>query len=117
MDNILVVILGVAGIALTYWFFLMKKEKAVAVSDAVEITVDGGYSPEVITIPRAKPTKITFVRTDPSACLEEVVLGDFHIRQHLPLNKPITIVLTPHKSGEFTYACGMNMSHGKIIVT
>ena len=43
--------------AFTYWFFLMKKEKEVAVSGSVDITVEGGYSPEVISIPKGKTTK------------------------------------------------------------
>jgi plastocyanin domain-containing protein len=45
-----------------------------------------------------------------------VILGDFKIRKFLPLNQKVTVELTPQKSGEFGYACGMNMYHGKIIV-
>ena len=116
LDNIFVIIAGVLGIVFTYWFFLMKKQKSVAVHDTVTIMVDGGYSPEIITISQGKTTALTFLRKDPSNCLEEVVLGDFKIRQHLPLHQKVTIELTPEKSGEFTYTCGMNMYHGKIIV-
>lgn len=116
MDKIIVTIAGFVGIAFTYWFFLMKKEKEVAVLDSVDIIVEGGYSPKVIVIPKGKTTKINFVRKDPSSCLEEVVLGDFKIRKYLPLNQKVTIELTPRQSGEFGYACGMNMYHGKIIV-
>lgn len=116
MDKILVTIFGVLGMAFTYWFFLMKKEREVTVSGSVDIMVEGGYSPEVISIPKGKTTKINFMRRDPSSCLEEVVLGDFKIRKHLPLNQKVTVELTPQQSGEFGYACGMNMYHGKIIV-
>ena len=116
MDKIIVTITGLAGIIFTYWFFLMKKKKEVAVSGSVDIIVEGGYSPEVISIPKGKTTKINFIRKDPSSCLEEVVLGDFKIRKRLPLNQKVTVELTPQKSGEFGYACGMNMYHGKIIV-
>lgn len=117
MDKIIVTIAGFLGMAFTYWFFLMKKGKEVVVMDSVDITVEGGYSPEVISIPKGKTTKINFIRKDPSSCLEEVVLGDFKIRRHLPLNQKVTVELTPQQSGEFGYACGMNMYHGKIIVT
>lgn len=116
MDEIIVTIAGLTGIAFTYWFFLMKKEKETAVTGSVDILVEGGYTPEVISIPKGKTTKINFIRKDPSSCLEEVVLGDFKIRKHLPLNQKVTIELTPERSGEFSYACGMNMYHGKIIV-
>lgn len=115
-DKILVVIFGAIGIAFTYWFFLIKKEKEVAVENEVDITVDGGYSPEVISIPKGKTTKINFIRKDPTDCLEEVVLGDFKIKKHLPLNQKVSVEITPQKAGEYSYACGMNMYHGKIIV-
>ena len=116
LDKILVTIFSLAGIAFTYWFFLMRNEKEVKVSDSVDITVDGGYQPEVISIPQGKLTKLNFIRKDPSSCLEEVVLGDFKIRKSLPLNKKVTIEIKPERKGEFDYACGMNMFHGKIIV-
>lgn len=107
---------GIAGMSFIYWFFLMKKEKEIAVSGSVDIIVEGGYSPNVISIPKGKTTKINFIRKDPTSCLEEVVLGDFKIRKYLPLNQKVTIELTPQQNGEFGYACGMNMYHGKIIV-
>ncbi len=116
IDQIIVTVLGIAGIAFVYWFFLMKKTKAIAVTDSVDITVNGGYSPEGIAIPKGKTTKINFIRKDPSSCLEEVVLSDFKIRKYLPLNQKTTIELTPQQIGEFNFVCGMNMYHGKIIV-
>lgn len=116
IDKIIVMIAGIGGVLFTYWFFLMRREKAVEVSSEVDIKVSGGYSPEVISIPKGKTTKINFLRTDPTDCLEEVVLGDFKIRRQLPLNQKVTIEITPQKTGEYGYSCGMNMYHGKIIV-
>ena len=116
MDKLLVAVFGTVGIIFTYWFFLMKKEKEVESRGEVDITVSGGYSPEAVSIPLGKLTKINFLRTDPTDCLSEVVLPDFKIKKELPLNKKITIEITPQKAGEFGYACGMNMYHGKIIV-
>ena len=120
MDKILVAIFSIAGMAFSYWFFLMKKEEVIAVDSAgslqADITVEGGYTPEVISIPLGKTIKINFFRKDSSSCLEEVVLGDFKIRKYLPLNKKISIEITPQKKGEFKFSCGMNMFHGKIIV-
>lgn len=116
MDKLLVVIFGLLGIFFTYWFFLMKKEKEMVVKDEVDITVSGGYSPEVISIPVGKTTKINFLRTDPTECLSEVVLSDFKIKKELPLNQKVAVEITPEKTGEFVYSCSMNMYHGKIIV-
>ena len=116
VDKIIVTIVGLIGMVFTYWFFLKKKDKEIVVSDSVDVIVEGGYYPNVISIPKGKTTKINFIRKDPNSCLEEVVLGDFKIRKYLPLNQKITVEITPQKSGEFGYSCGMNMYHGKIIV-
>jgi plastocyanin domain-containing protein len=116
LDKIIITIIGLFGIGFIYWFFLMKNEKEVAVSDSVDIIVEGGYSPNIISIPKGKMTKINFIRKDPNSCLEEVVLGDFKIKKYLPLNQKVTVELMPQQSGEFGFSCGMNMYHGKIIV-
>ncbi|HCQ93419.1 MAG: Cupredoxin family domain protein [Candidatus Daviesbacteria bacterium GW2011_GWB1_41_5] len=116
MDKILVTIAGVIGIIFTFWFFLMRKEKEVKVVGSVDIIVDGGYQPEVISVPKGKTTRINFTRTDPTECLSEVVLSDFKIKKELPLNQKVTVEITPQKSGEYGYSCGMGMYHGKIIV-
>jgi len=116
MDKLVVTLLGLAAIAFVYWFFLMKKEQAVAVGATVEIVVEGGYRPEVIEVQRGRPVTLQFVRTDPSSCLEEVVLGDFKIRKFLPVHESVPVTITPTRSGRFVYSCGMNMFHGKILV-
>ncbi len=116
LDKIIVILAGILGVGFTYWFFLMKKERQVEVQNEVDIEVNGGYSPEVISIPKGQTTKLNFIRRDPTECLEEVVLSDFKVRRQLPLNKKVTIEITPQKSGEYPYSCGMNMFHGKIIV-
>lgn len=117
LDKIIVAISGIAGIFFIYWFFLMKKEQVVEVENSVNILVDGGYSPNTIAISKGKTTQLNFFRKDPSTCLEEVVLSEFKIKKYLPLNKTVSISITPEKVGTYNIVCGMNMFHGKIIVT
>ncbi|MEK7570962.1 MAG: cupredoxin domain-containing protein [Patescibacteria group bacterium] len=118
LDTLFVALFSITGIVFTYWFFLMKKEEAAIVvkTKRVDIVVEGGYSPNVISIPKGKQTTLNFIRRDPSSCLEEVVLPDFKIRKYLPLHKTIAISVTPEKEGTYEISCGMNMFHGKIIV-
>ena len=116
-DKIIVIVLGIVGAVFIYWFFLAKKTKPITVSSgSVDIKVEGGYSPEAISVPVGRTTTLNFTRTDPTECLDTVVLGDFNIRKELPLNKKISIEITPKKKGTFIYSCGMSMYHGKIIV-
>lgn len=119
LDKIIVTIVGIIGIIFTYWFFLMKKDsKAVEVTDNnIDIVVKGGYKPDIISLLKGKATTLNFLRTDPSSCLEEVVLPDFKVRKFLPLNRKVAILITPKEAGTYEIVCGMNMFHGKIIVT
>lgn len=116
LDKVLVSILGIIGIVFTYWFFLMKKDQEVEAKEKIDITVEGGYSPSVISIPKGKKTTLNFFRKDSTECLEELVISDFKIKRTLPVNQKVSIELTPQKTGEFRFSCGMHMFHGKIIV-
>ncbi|MFH1246648.1 MAG: cupredoxin domain-containing protein, partial [Candidatus Liptonbacteria bacterium] len=118
MDKILITIIGALGILFTYWYFLGKRGEAkkAATWGSVDIVVEGGYEPDVISVPNGKTTTLNFLRKDPNSCLEEVVLPDFKIRRTLPLNQRVSIAITPKKPGTYSISCGMNMYHGKIIV-
>ena len=117
LDKIIVIVSGIVGIGCTYWFFLLKKDTPVQATDAIDIIVEGGYSPSTISIKSGQTTKLNFLRKDPSSCLEEVVIPNFKIRKFLPLNTKVGISINPQKAGTYEIVCGMNMFHGKLIVT
>ncbi|MBI5220278.1 MAG: cupredoxin domain-containing protein [Candidatus Liptonbacteria bacterium] len=117
MDQILVTLIGLLGISFTYWYFLGKREKTVVAGDAIDIVVEGGYSPDVISVKQGKLTRLNFLRRDTNSCLEEVVLPDFKIRKTLPLNQKVTVEIIPKQAGQYSFSCGMGMYHGKIIVS
>ncbi len=80
----------------------------------VEIT-GKGFEPGSLKLKAGVPAKVTFVRKTDETCAKEVVIKDYDIERKLPLNEPVTVEFTPRK-GEFTFACGMNMVKGKLIV-
>ena|SRR5215475_13248175 len=80
----------------------------------VEIT-DKGFEPSSLKLKAGAPAKVTFVRKTDATCAKEVVIKEYKIERKLPLNEPVTIEFTPRK-GEFTFACGMDMIKGKLIV-
>ncbi|MDQ4120657.1 MAG: cupredoxin domain-containing protein [Acidobacteriota bacterium] len=119
--EILVVIGGISLIGLTLWYFFGEREKIAAEANEsgvqeIKVTVKGGYSPDVIVVKKGQPVRLNFYRDETSSCSEQVVLGDFGIAKDLPAHKSTPIEFTPEKSGEFTFACGMNMLRGKLIV-
>ncbi len=115
-DKVFVTILGIILIFFTYWFFFLKKKEEVEANGNIDILVKGGYSPEVISVRKGKPVTLNFTRKDENSCLEEVILSDFKIKKYLPLNKKVSVQITPDKTGEYNFSCGMNMFHGKLIV-
>jgi plastocyanin domain-containing protein len=80
----------------------------------VEVT-DKGFEPSSLKLKAGVPAKVTFVRKTDATCAKEVVIKEYKIERKLPLNEPVTVEFTPRK-GEFTFACGMDMIKGKMIV-
>jgi plastocyanin domain-containing protein len=113
---------GAAVMAAVLWFFFFSERErvaaAVAASGAQEIrvVVKGGYSPDTIVVKRGIPVRLDFYRDETSPCTDTVILGDFGISRSLPPFQTTPVEFTPDKPGEFTFHCGMNMVHGKLIV-
>lgn len=112
---------GAGLIGLELWWFLFSKNKAqtAQASDgvqSVDITVDGGYSPDQIVVQAGQPVRLNFLRKDPSSCLEQIILPDFNKVLDLPLNQKATVEIIPEATGNYTFHCGMNMFRGTLTV-
>ncbi len=122
MSQIIVLILAVLLIGFILWWFFGKHEVSTASSvvsgnsQSANVIVNGGYNPAVLVLKKGVPATLIFNRKDPSTCLEKVVFPDFGINQDLPQNKDVALNIDTSEAGEYEYACGMNMFHGKIIV-
>lgn len=122
MLRILVLIIGLLLIGfITWWFFgkhAIATETASVADDIQQIDVDvnGGYSPERIVLKRGVPATLNFTRRDPSSCLDRVVFPDFGINRELPKGEQQSIQIDTSKAGEYQWACGMDMFHGKLII-
>lgn len=77
----------------------------------------GGYDPSQIELVAGVPVRLVFTRTTTSPCLAQVMAPDFGIEPvDLPMNEAVAIEFTPETAGTFSFACGMNMVHGTVIV-
>jgi Cu+-exporting ATPase len=104
---------------LTRFFFGPKEAGRAEVRgelQELEVTVKGGYSPSEIRVRQGVPLRITFDRQEAGECTSEVVFSDFRVRRTLPAFARTTVELLPDRGGEFGFACGMNMVHGRLIV-
>ncbi|MFB2920665.1 cupredoxin domain-containing protein [Aerosakkonema funiforme] len=119
-NKVLVTLAGLGLIGLELWWFLLSKpqsKKATATGgiQEVTVTVDGGYEPSRIVVQAGQPVRLNFHRLDPSSCLEQVLIPDFHIAADLPINVVTSVEFTPKKAGNYLFTCGMNMFRGEII--
>ena len=86
-------------------------------SDVYAITVtDNGFEPAETKIPKDRPVTLVITRKTDETCATEIVFPSLNQRYALPLNQPVKIALAPQPEGSLTYACGMNMLGGKIVI-
>jgi RND family efflux transporter MFP subunit len=77
----------------------------------------GGFSPQRIELETGVPARLVFTRTTESTCATKVQIPAFGVEPtHIPMNEPTAIPFTPENTGSFTFACGMNMITGTLLV-
>lgn len=84
---------------------------------AISVT-ENGFEPDNISVQAGKPVTLVFTRKTDGTCAKEVVipLEGQKIEKKLPLNEAVSVDVTFSKSGQITYACGMDMIKAVITV-
>lgn len=80
----------------------------------VRITT-AGFEPATIEVRAGVATRLRFTRVTDDTCATEVVFPSLGVRKDLPLNEPVDVVVTP-TSQDLTFACGMDMLRGSLVV-
>lgn len=120
--KLLVMVIALALIAfIAWWFFGKHQGKAgkSAVSggkQAATVVVNGGYSPSTVVLKKGIPATVQFDMHDKTACLSHVVFEKLGVDKDLTKQQVTTVDIPTDKAGEYDFACGMNMFHGKVIV-
>jgi P-type Cu+ transporter len=102
--------LAIAGLA--WCFFAPRRAHAAALTDGVQrvqVTIRGGYSPNVIQVRQGIPVEIEFDRQETGDCSSRIVFPDLHLSAALPAHQRTTVRFTPKQAGSFGFGCGMNM--------
>jgi len=83
-----------------------------------EVTIGpDGFSPQRIQLAAGVPAKLVFTRTTPTTCATAVQVPAFDVKPtEIPLNTPTAVRFTPDETGTFTFACGMDMIQGTLVV-
>ncbi len=120
MAEVLVTVAGAGAIAALAWFFFGPRTARGAElrsgRQEVEIVVKGGYSPNLIRARAGVPLRLVFDRQEAGDCTSRVVFPDLGVSRSLAPFARTTVEFTPERSGEFGFACGMNMVHGTLLV-
>lgn len=105
-------ILGVLVILSTAWIPFPSPPRIIK----IEVT-NSGYSPKQIEMKKGETIKLVVVRKTDSPCLKQIQFPTFGIKAtDLPKGKPVEFVLKSDKEGSFSFACGMNMMKGTVLV-
>ncbi|WP_406306594.1 heavy metal translocating P-type ATPase [Streptomyces sp. NBC_00885] len=115
-----VVISAVVLIAGLGWFFFGPRRARTARLEGgvqrVEVTVRGGYSPDVIKVRQGIPLELVFDRQESGECTNRVVFPDLRVSAGLPAYARTTVRVHPAEAGSFGFSCGMNMIQGTLLV-
>ncbi|MET9904816.1 heavy metal translocating P-type ATPase [Streptomyces sp. NPDC006446] len=115
-----VVLVSAALIAALGWYFFGPRRAGAARLEGgvqrVEVTVRGGYSPDLIKVRQGIPVEVVFDRQEAGECTSRVVFPDLKVGAGLPAHQRTIVRLNPDRPGSFGFACGMNMIHGTLLV-
>ena len=109
-------LLSLAGLAVVLLMQSVQGSPQQVQEATIKVTTRG-YEPNELKLRLGVPARVTFVRETEATCGTEVILLEYDIERVLPLNEPVVIEFTPQKTGEFGFACGMNMVKGKLVVS
>ncbi|MFE2581443.1 heavy metal translocating P-type ATPase [Streptomyces sp. NPDC059378] len=119
LDITVVLVSAVLIGALGWYFFGPRRAGAARLEGGVQrvdVTVRGGYSPDLIKVRQGMPVELVFDRQEAGECTSRVVFPDLKVGAGLPAHTRTTVRLHPDRPGSFGFACGMNMIHGTLLV-
>ncbi|MFH8773687.1 cupredoxin domain-containing protein [Streptomyces sp. NPDC017958] len=118
--EVVVVLASAVLIAALGWYFFGPRRAGAARLEGgvqrVEVTVRGGYSPDLIKVRQGMPVEVVFDRQEAGECTSRVVFPDLKVGAGLPAHTRTTVRLNPDRPGSFGFDCGMNMIHGTLLV-
>jgi len=76
-----------------------------------------GYAPASVSVRKGQTVRLVFYRADSYNCGDEVVFPALNIKRRIPVRQRVVVTLAPKRAGEISFACGMDMYRGKILVT
>jgi len=113
----LVAVLALAAPAFAGESAKAPEGKPAAKTIAIKVT-DDGFVPKDVKVKKGVATTLQFTRTTDATCITEIDIPAENVKEFaLPLNKTVSLTITPTKAGVERFHCSaMGMGDGKITV-
>lgn len=77
-----------------------------------------GFQPGRVALKAGQPVRLLFTRKTEQTCATEVKIPAVGVAETpLPLDETVAVEFTPQQGGTFTFACGMDMLKGSLVVS
>ncbi|MEI7703600.1 MAG: cupredoxin domain-containing protein [Deltaproteobacteria bacterium] len=95
-----------------------KAPPAAGTTGIVIKVTENGFEPQQVKVKKGVPTTLTFLRTTNRTCIKAIDIPAENVKGfQLPIDKPVTVTITPTKAGVEKFHCtAMAMGDGKIVV-
>ncbi len=94
-----------------------KKPAVAKAPQKVTITLPMDYkNAPAATVKAGQPVALTFYLKSEADCGDTITLPAAKWKKTLKVGEKATVVYTPTKTGKLTFACGMNMMKGSLLV-
>ena len=84
---------------------------------AIRITEDG-FEPRELKLKKGEPATLAFTRVTEDTCITAIDIPAEGVKElELPLNKAVTLTITPKKAGVEKFHCSaMRMGDGRLVI-
>jgi hypothetical protein len=95
--------------------------RATSASDSLQtvqvIIGPDGFSPDRVQLKSGVPAELVFTRTTDRTCATKVQIAALDVDPvDIPLQEATPVRFTPGRAGTYTFACGMDMIRGRLVV-
>ena len=113
--TIVVCLLG-TGVALGHGKTPGHTEKHMKPQEVKIAVTEAGFVPKSVSVKRGVPIVLVITRETDQTCATQAVFPSIDKPVDLPLNKAVRVALPAASAGRLSYACGMGMLHGELVV-
>ena len=115
-------VVSAVGITILLWWHVKRSEREALEEQSItpevqeaNVVLECGFHPDTIVVKVRQRVRLNFTRREKADC-GDLMIPAFGRCVELPVNKTVTVEITPDRPGEYNFTCGSNGSTGRLIV-